>query len=50
MIPIYNNGLNVDESQTKLILVPSYWQESKYNKILGKKIGRINNEFIFEII
>ena len=50
MIPIYNNGLNADESQTKLFLVPSYWQESKYNKILEKKIGRINNEFIFEII
>ena len=50
MIPIYNNGLNVDESQTKLILVPSYWQESKYNKKLEKKIGTINNEFILEII
>ena len=50
MIPIYNNGLNVDESQNKLILVPSQWQESKYNKKLEKKIGTINNEFILEII
>ena len=50
MIPIYNNGLNAEEGQTNLILVPSYWQESKYNKILEKKIGKINNEFILEII
>ena len=50
MIPIYNNKLNVDETQEDMCLVPDYWQESRYNKTLEKKIGEINNEFITEIL
>ena len=49
MIPIYNNRLNIDESQTNLCLVPDYWQECRYNKILEKKLGNIMKEFIMEI-
>ena len=50
LYPVYNNNLSIDESQTNFCLVPAYWQKSKYNKSLEKKIGKINNEFIMEII
>ena len=49
MIPLYNNKLNLEEIQANICLVPDYWQECIYNKILEKKIGTINNEFITEI-
>ena len=50
MIPIYNNKLNIKENITNIYLVPDYFQNCKYNKILERKIGKINNEFIKEIL
>jgi len=50
MIPIYNNRLNMDENPKNICLVPDYWQECKYNKILEEKIGKIKNEFIKELL
>ena len=50
MIPVYNNRLNIEENPKNICLVPDYWQECRYNKILGKKIERINKEFIKEIL
>ena len=49
MIPIYNNKLNIEKNRTNIYLVPDYFLNCKYNKILEKKIGKINNEFIKEI-
>ena len=49
IIPIYNNELNCDKSQTNLYLLPDYWQECSYNEKLKYKIEKINNEFIKEI-
>ena len=37
MIPIYNNKLNIEKNRTNIYLVPDYFLNCKYNKILEKK-------------
>ena len=49
IIPIYDNRANSYQPQKNLCLVPGYWQECSYSKILDFKIGRINKQLIKEI-
>ena len=49
IIPIYDNRANSYQPQKNLCLVPGYWQESSYSKILDFKIGKINNQLVKEI-
>ena len=49
IIPIYDNRENAYDPQKNLCLVPYYWQECFYDKILNIKIGKINNQLIKEI-
>ena len=49
IIPIYDNRINSYEPQKNLCLVPHYWQECSYSKILTVKIGKVNKQLIKEI-
>ena len=49
IIPIYDNRENAHEPQKNLCLVPHYWQECFYDKILDIKVGKINKEVAKEI-
>ena len=49
IIPVYDNRANSYEPQKNLCLVPHYWQECSYSKILDVKIGKVNKNLIKEI-
>ena len=49
IIPIYNNIKNLSHFSNNLCLMPYYYQENKYEKILEEKIEKINNNLREEI-